>query len=226
MSKKDHRLNKRLTEDELNYLEDCLSDHRLKQQERRKLEDFYTKTSEKHGFDAFGRFTNYSEMGMERTTFEIQNELGDGSNYNFIQKDEGDKLTLVDKLGEKECEPVILTLDEVNWSDYFEMCNKLEIDPNSYGYYAGLTYSDEFNELMKNHPWLLEHYIEHAVFGQPTDRDKKIARTHVKKWFYSYNRELGSTSTLVRPIDLYRKKGITSMGGGVFSKIFFDKNLK
>lgn len=140
MSKKEYRLHKRLTEDELSHLIICLSDYRTEQQEKRKLEEFYTKTSEQHGFDAFGRFTTYSEQGVG-STWEIKNELGDGSNYNHIMNIvKGDKLTLVDKLGQKKGKSVILSEKDATRFFYSEICSKLGIDPegNNYEYYAGL----------------------------------------------------------------------------------------
>ncbi len=194
MPKKSYRLNNRLTEDELDHLKESLSDYRSEKQKEQELEEFYAKTIEQHSLDALGRFGSYSEQGLGGTDWEIY----DGTKNEWVNSAEGDKLILLDDKGRKLREPVIIGSDNTYWPDYFDMCKKLDIDPkDDRKYFAGLIDSDEFNDIMDEHPESLQKIMEF------TNLNEKAARVKIKNWLYTHNIKLD----LKRPIDIYREQG-------------------
>lgn len=194
MKKKSYRLNNRLTEDELGHLKNSLSDYRLEKHKEQELEEFYAKTIEQHSLDALGRFGSYFETGLERVVWIIHDEIKN----DWVNFSEGDKIVLLDDEGQKLREPVILDTDDSYWSGYFDMCKKLDIDPkDDLKYRVGLIDSDEFNDIMNEHPEFLQKLMGF------TNLNAKAARAKIKDWFYVPNSEL----EYKLPIIIYREQG-------------------
>jgi len=132
-----------LSENEKNYLRECLDKYRVEKAKEKGLRQFYDKIIKINGFDVFGIFSSYCETGMEgRVDWVIIDERKKGIDALVHDLEGGDKITLLDNKGMIIREPIILDRASTVLREYYSMCDKLKIKLNNNDnaeYYVGLT---------------------------------------------------------------------------------------